>query len=70
MIERKIKELCIAKEALSRIAGFEPYSQMENIDRALSKLFDKLEEELNPLQEVPPASPKTTKSIFDDEIPF
>ena len=63
MLERRIKELAIAMEALSRIKDA-PYSAYSRIERAIDELTSKLEEQAKPQQE----PSKSTSN--DDDIPF
>ncbi len=70
MIERRIKELSIALEALSRIHSYETSQAYSNIADLLTKLIEKASndfiKEENPLQTF---TPPTTLNV-DDEIPF
>lgn len=63
MLERRIKELAIAMEALSRIKDA-PYSAYSRIERAIDELTIQLEAQTKPQQE--PSKP----TPFDDDIPF
>jgi len=61
MSAREIKELCFAREALSRFPGNE--NQSYRLDCIVTKLIDKMEEE----QLTPIAQPKPST---DNKIPF
>lgn len=61
MIERKIKELSIALEALSRVQGTDTYSAQ--ISSLLQHQIDEANKENHPLKPVHP-------STSDDDIPF
>lgn len=64
MIERRIKELSIALEALSRIQGYMASCAFDNVGAMLTKLIDEAKEK-------PTATnTQTNASNLDDEIPF
>lgn len=61
MIERKIKELSIAFEALSRINDPDAAQCIMGVSDLLKQALGKAQKEYNPLH---------TASIDDDDIPF
>lgn len=63
MIERRIKELSIALEALSRIQGYTASCAFDNVGAMLTKLIDEAKEK-------PTATNIQTNANLDDEIPF
>jgi hypothetical protein len=68
VIERKIKELSIALEALSRInQNFQSKDWFGQVESLLGEALQKAKEENNPLytHTPPPPSPRN-----DDDIPF
>lgn len=74
MIERRIKELSIALEALSRINGYDASNAFVNVSDLLGKAIQEAKEYANntrPPQ--PPPAPKpwgSTTKTDDDDIPF
>lgn len=62
MIERRIKELAIALEALSRVNTYSANAAMDEVQ----KLLDKTTEEAK--EQTPQIRPRTT--TIDEEIPF
>jgi hypothetical protein len=65
MIERKIKELSIALEALSRISGWTATGHFDEVSNLLGKTLKEAKEPPTPT-EPPPTQTKTD----DDDIPF
>lgn len=61
VIERRIKELSIALEALSRIQGFDAMQHYNNISSLLGKAIDEAKE---------PYSRPPAPTRIDDDIPF
>lgn len=65
MIERKIKELTIALEALSRINGYAFETMSRDIRECVDKHIETLKEDLNTPKPIPAPAPTN-----NDEIPF
>lgn len=69
MIERKIKELSIALEALSRIQGYEVARHFSNVSDLLEKEI-KTAQEQQKQDEIVETSPPKPSRTDDDDIPF
>lgn len=63
MIERKIKELSFALEALSRVNSYEGNAHLTDVSRLLSQAIAEAKEQTKEKDEAP-------KNISDDDIPF
>ena len=74
MIERRIKELAIALEALSRInQNFTSSDWFEEVESLMGKLIQQAKKEADPALNTPPPPPPPAlwgKSNPDDNIPF
>lgn len=64
MLERRIKELAIALEALSRITG--EHMLFERVRDLLGETIEKLEDEHNNVEPIPPPAQLNN----NDDIPF
>ncbi len=62
MIERRIKELAIALEALSRINGWAAENHFNGVSELLKKAIEEAKE--------PTPPPKSIAKTEDDDIPF
>lgn len=70
MIERRIKELSIALEALSRINGYEATNHFTSVTDLLGKAIQEAKEYANNTRPPPaPPAPKPWGSN-DDDYPF
>lgn len=65
MIERKIKDLSIALEALTRVQGVE--DEFKSVRALLDQAITQAHEEYNPLRTY---TPPPQRPHLDDDIPF
>ena len=71
MIERKIKELSIALEALSRInQNFQSKDWFGQVESLLGQALQKAKEENDPQLNTPPRPKPWGESLNTDDIPF
>lgn len=66
MIERRIKELSIALEALSRINGYAATVHSDHVSDLLTKAIQEAKEYYNKPLDIPPTAPANA----DNDIPF
>lgn len=64
MIERRIKELSIALEALSRVNHYKALDHFDSVSDLLKKAITEAEEP------TPTVQPTPQRTQLDDEIPF
>lgn len=66
MVERKIKDLSFALEALSRVQGAD--EEYQSVKTLLNQAIAQAHEEYNPLR--PYMRPPSRPNLDDDDIPF